>query len=342
MNKKKYIASTYSLIAAGAVLSVLSYYQWCTTEGCNRLHGTDLFGINLSVWGIVFFLCLGALTYSARSPWSHALRKAVLAGAVGAEATLLTIQWSLREVCLLCLGVSGVVFALGALELIVGQWPARSGAPAQAAPASWVKAAGAAVLMVAGLALGIAATHPLKTAMAPAKDTASRAGDVIPGVGKPGRYPIVRVYSDYFCPGCRQQEPVIDAAIDEALGRARIVFCDLPTHGAISRKYIAYFIACLLGENDGKKLRQARRALFELAGEKVQDNGRLEASLKECGVTLSLDRASIENCYRLIMKTAAADGVSTTPTVVVENKMGEKRFFRGSFTREELIESLKG
>jgi protein-disulfide isomerase len=335
LSKKKII--TYGLILSGLLLSVLSYYEYCTTEGCNRLHGAQLFSLNLSIWGILFFLLLGILTLIAKGPWMHALRRAALAGAVGTEVTLSGIQWMLKEICILCIGVGLVVAVLVVMELIEMIAAARSDA-AKTSARGWV--AGRASLVLAGLAVGIVLTQPIKNEFV-AADALAAAAEAIPSVGKAGGYPIVRIYSDYFCPACRRQEPVINAVVDEAKDYARILFCDLPTHGTISKLYIAYFIACLLGDNQDEELLLARQTLFDLAGEKVQDKNRLESALRERGVNILLDGDAINQCFREIRANAAEDGVTSTPTVVVENKAGEKKVFKGRFPREALMEALE-
>jgi hypothetical protein len=332
----------YGLILAGLLLSLFSYLEWCSTEGCSRLHGAQLFSVNLSVWGIVFFLALGLLTLVAKGPWMHALRRATLAGALGSEVTFVSIQWALKEICLLCMGVGAVVVFLGIMELIDMAAAARSGESKAASPSTRGWVTGRACLVLAGLAVGIALTQPVKNEFVNSNAGDAGAVEVIPGVGKSSGYPVVRIYSDYFCPTCRQQEPVINAVIDEAKDKARIVFCDLPTHGMISKKYIAYFIACLLGDNDDDDLLQARQSLFDLAGEKVHANSRLESSLRECGVDFIFDGDAINQCFREIRATAVEDGVTSTPTVVIENKNGEKKILKGRFNRKELIEALEG
>jgi protein-disulfide isomerase/uncharacterized membrane protein len=341
MRRNRFLAVTYGLILGGLTLSVLSYYQWCATEGCSRLHGAHLFGVSLEVWGGVFFLLLGILTALSRNPWVNAVRRAVLAGAVGAEATLIGIQWSLQEVCLLCMGIAGVVAALGALEAIQIAAAARGRSWTGAAWAARAKMGARAGLVLAGLALGVVLTQPVTGEFFAAAPAGAILPDAIPSVGEPLGDPVLRVYSCYFCPACRRQEPVIHAVVDEVIDRSRIVFCDLPTHGTISKKYIAYFIACLLGDNEDETLLRARQSLFDLAGEQVQSNAQLAAALRECGAALRLDGEAIDACFRSIRQAAAADGITSTPTVVVENKKGQKRVFKGSFTREELMAAFE-
>ncbi len=336
LNKKTLIV--YGLILTGLSLSVASYLQWCSTQGCNRLHGAQLFGVNLSIWGMLFFLVLGILTFLARGPWMNALRRAALAGAVGAEVILVSIQWALKEVCLLCMGVGGVVAALGILELICMAAAVHSRVVTTVSPSTRGWVAGRACLVLIGLAGGIFFTQPIKYEFVDA--AVEMKG--IPGVGKARGYPVMRIYSDYFCPACRLQEPVINAVVDETRGKARILFCDLPTHGTISKRYIGYFIACLLGDNDDDGLLAARHSLFELAGEKVEAGSELEASLRECGVNVLLDGESIDQCFRKIRATAVEDGITSTPTVVIENRSGEKRVFKGRFSHEDLMSALEG
>jgi protein-disulfide isomerase len=59
------------------------------------------------------------------------------------------------------------------------------------------------------------------------------------------------------------------------------------------------------------------------------------------GVRLHLDGPSIDGYFRAVQNLAAKDGVLTTPTVVVEGKDGGKKVFKGEFTKEVILRSLR-
>jgi protein-disulfide isomerase len=335
----------YLLILGGLVLSGLSYLDWCSFEGCSKLHGAGIFDINLAVWGGLFFLSLGILTPFARAKWVSAFRTTLLAGALGIEMTLLTIQWALKDVCPLCLGVGCVVLALCVVEAVDLFMIIRSLKPVVPFIARGRFIASRSFLGIVGLSLGMVASQGVKSELVADVVVQNVATEALlnpmPSVGKEGGYPIVRVYSDYFCPTCRRQEPVINEIIAGLADTARIYFCDLPTQGNRSRKYIAFFIASLLGENSTDQILNARASLFELAGEQIDESNRLKRHLEEMGVRLHLDGPSIDGYFRTVQNLAAKDGVLTTPTVVVEGEDGGKKVFKGQFTKEAIFRSLR-
>jgi hypothetical protein len=337
---------TYGLIAVGLALSVLSHYGVCSLAGCSRLHGVEIFFLPMELWGILFFVLLAVLVLLNRSVRAGAVRTALLTGALGAEITLVTIQWTLKDLCPMCLGVTGVVLLLWILELSDMRAVLRSlrSAPSGLAGRRW--AAARPYLGVAGLIMGLLLSQPVKGEFIttnPATETetiAAAQADPVPGIGKTGRYPVVRIYSDYFCPMCRRHEPVINKVIGDVSDRARIMFFDLPTHGVNSKRYIAFFIASLLGGNDPDRILDARASLFDLAGEKVNDSSRLQSLLQARGIRLLLDGPTINGYFGAARESAVRDGVTSTPTVVVEKEAGEKQVFKGPFTREQVLEAL--
>jgi protein-disulfide isomerase len=337
---------TYGLILAGLLLSVLSYYNWCSLAGCSRLHGVNIFFMSMELWGMLFFLLLAALTPLIRFFWLAALRTALLAGALGVEVTLLYIQWVLKDVCPLCLGVTAAVLALCVMEVARMRAAIRSPKPVATSLSKRNRLACQTIPAVAALVMGMLLTQPVKKEfIAGAPETVTTVqtatpAEPVPCIGKKCGYPAVRIYSDYFCPSCRRQEPVINAVVTKVGDRAKVVFCDLPTHGKISKMYIACFIACLLGGNSADHVLEARSSLFALAGEKVDAGTRLKDRLAELGVRMELDRECVNECFRAIRDLAISDGVLTTPTVVVENDAGEKCVFKGQFTEAQILSAL--
>jgi protein-disulfide isomerase len=297
------------------------------------------------VWGGLFFLSLGILTPFSKRKWISPFRTTLLAGALGTEVTLLTVQWALKDSCALCLGVTIVVLALCAVEAGDLFMTARSLKSVMPFISRGRFIASRLFLVIVGLSLGIVASQEVKSELVadvPVHDVATQTfSNPIPSVGSRDGYPIVRVYSDYFCPACRRQEPVINEVIADIRDTARIYFCDLPTHGNISKKYIAFFIACLLGQNTADQILNARAVLFEWAGEEIDESNWLKTQLEEIGIRLHLDGPSINGCFRVVQALAAKDGVLTTPTVVIEGEDGEKNVFKGQFTKKQILGSLR-
>ena len=269
------------------------------------------------------------------------LRRAFLAGGIGAEVTLIHIQWIMPGICFVCLAVGSVVLVLGIVELMEIWAMVRTRPSSKGATVLWRPAAAHTSLVVGALALGILLSLPAKDTLTASPTITTGETALVPGIGKKEGYPVMRIYSDYFCPTCRLQEPVINSVIDKVIGKARIVFCDLPTQGAISRKYIAYFIAGLINDNDDQNLLRARESLFELAAENVQAGQQLQNTLQACGLNLNFDGQAIDRCFREIRALALQDGVTSTPTVVIESKNGQKQVFKADFNREELLAALE-
>jgi protein-disulfide isomerase len=327
----------YPLILVGIVISALTHFGWCTLDGCNQLLGIGIFNISLSIWGVIFFLTLGILIPFTELRLLLFLKTTLLASALGVEITLIYIQW-ITEFCPLCLGVTFIVFALcikEAFEMILQMKRLKP-------KLGFVTTRS--FLIIAGLATGVLVSQEIKKELnldvpAPGVETAM-SSESIPCIGKECDYPVMRIYSDYFCLACRRQEPVINEVIEACIDETRIYFCDLPTHGNTSKMYIANFIACLLGSNDSDNILNARDILFELASQEVNNGSSIKACLEANGVCMNFDATSINECFQKYRALAMKDGVNTTPTVVIEGKDGKKAKFKGRFTKEQILSAL--
>ena len=322
---------------------MITYFGWCSLDGCNKLLGVEIFNISMSLWGGVFFLTLGILIPFAKSKLISPFKTILVASALGVETTLLYIQWVLRDYCPLCLGVTFIIFALCVNEASDLVTHARSLKSALLSNRGFI--ATRSFLVVAGLGIGILVSQEVNRELniggpIPTTETVVLS-DSVPCIGKECGYPIIRIYSDYFCAACRIQEPIINEVIEAARDEAGIYFCDLPTHGNMSKMYIANFIACLLGNNKPDDILDARDILFRLASQGIREGHRIKECLEASGVCMKLDATSINECFRKFSTLAIKDGVNTTPTVVIEGKDGEKAMFKGRFTKEQIISALK-
>jgi protein-disulfide isomerase len=326
---------TYTLILGGLILSILAHIDWCSLKGCGNLHGTGLFNINMSVWGIILFGTFAVLFRFDRLRLVSYLKTALLASSLGVETILVYVQWMTKEFCPLCLGVTAIILALclrEAFEMIPSSRPLKTNLRFVTTRSC---------LIIAGLAIGILVSQQMTQAIETDDPTfrSADASNAVPSIGHKDTYPRIRIYSDYLCPGCRRQEGIINDIIEAVRDEARIYFCDIPTHGEMSRLYIGSFLACSLENNSSENIVNARNMLFELAGQGIKDGATIRQRLEANGVSMNRD-ASTKECFTRLRILAAKDGVRYTPTVVVEAKDGQRIRFMGRFTKAQVVDAL--
>jgi len=327
---------TFTLILGGLILSILAHVDWCSLEGCGNLHGTGLFNISMSVWGIILFLTFAVLFHFDRFRLVSYLKTALLASTLSVETILVYVQWMTKEFCPLCLGVTAIILTLclkESYEMSLALRPLKT-------DLRFVTTRS--FLIISGLAMGILVSQQMKQAIETDHPTfrLPKAWNAIPAIGKNDACPSIRIYSDYLCPGCRRQEGIINDIIEAVRDEARIYFCDLPTHGEMSRLYITSFLECALENNSSENIVKARNLLFELAGQGVKDGDRIREGLEASGVAMNKDFTSIKECFTRLRAMAAEDGVRYTPTVVIETKDGQKIRFKGRFTTAQVVDAL--
>ena len=82
----------------------------------------------------------------------------------------------------------------------------------------------------------------------------------------------VRLYTDYFCPPCRDMEPNLEPILLDLVkdGTIHLTFIDVPT-SRNTTLYASYFIYSLGEKRDIDSAIQARRTLFEAAEKRVME-----------------------------------------------------------------------
>jgi protein-disulfide isomerase/uncharacterized membrane protein len=332
--------SIYLLTAtAGVVLSAASYFNWCVFEGCQTLHGTEAFGVPVSVWGVAFFSVVAFLALIPRLRGAGVVRAFLLAAALGAEVVLVRIQVQLSDYCVVCLAITLVVLVLCALELL--RFRSRRVQGRMAGPGGMIGLG----LAAAGFFSGYMAAGPVWTAIMPPvdydRDQVRLELSKIPAIGPEGSWPVVRIYSDYLCPFCRKKEPEMLGVIEDYQDQARFYFLDLPTKGSASETYITMFLATLLGDNDDAKILAARERLFFLADAQEGSASMLVSSLRSMGVAMLTESEPIETVYGAMLQMARIDGVTSTPTVIVEDRLGRRTVFKGRFEIADLVQAIE-
>ena len=329
----------FVLCAAGVVLSLAAHFGWCATDACTMYDKVRVYGIGVSIWGLAFFVIAAATEALSRFRPARVARTVLVAGAVGAEAVLLYTQWKFDEYCAICLGVAGVVLALGlvvAIRITSTTAAASRGRKKRLQVLSTLPA----------LFVGILLAWPVQALVDPSGEY-PRADihaelEKIPYLGEEGAWPIVRVYSDYLCPWCRKQEPIINEVLGRNLDSIRIYFCDVPVHGKLSQFYISWFLAALVETGNGDRgLMQAREKLFELAEHKETDVAKIKAAYESLGVEAPVNTDAIQNAYAAANSAADLEPIVSTPTVVVEGKSGRRKILKGKFTEQELADAIQ-
>ncbi|MGQ9695925.1 MAG: DsbA family protein, partial [Thermodesulfobacteriota bacterium] len=149
----------------------------------------------------------------------------------------------------------------------------------------------------------------------------------------------VRLYTDYFCPPCRDMEPGIEPMLIDLVknGAIQLVFVDVPTsrHTAL---YATYFLFSLGANKDIDSAIKARRVLFEAAEKKLAEGGQLIALFKEKGIEFkALDPYPVFNLWNQYMQ---EDQIRSTPTCVIIDGQ-KKETYRGNLDVPKALEKLK-
>jgi len=147
----------------------------------------------------------------------------------------------------------------------------------------------------------------------------------------------VRLYSDYFCPPCRDMEPGIEPVITDLVrdNTITLTFVDTPFH-----RYSSLYARCFLyAINEKKDLEHAlsvRRALIEAAKNGLDTPDKLETFLKKEGVALKpFDPGPT---FKVFSRHLKEDAIDATPSCVIEAD-GKTKKYGGP---GNIIDALKG
>jgi hypothetical protein len=146
----------------------------------------------------------------------------------------------------------------------------------------------------------------------------------------------VRLYTDYFCDPCRDEEGKVISQITELVGKnlIRVVFIDMPIHPE-TVLYAGYFLAALNAKRDLGQAVAARSALFEAAGKQIKGKETLEVFLKAKGLDIRpFDTTPV---FRIFSNYLKEDRINSTPTCVVIGSQG-KRILNG---KDEIAKGLR-
>lgn len=335
----KYLRPTLAL--GGLALSFTALAGWCETSGCQAIKNAGLLGIQVSTWGLLYFAILFLLLTLENLPLTPLVtisRSFLLAAGMGCDSSLVIGLISARTFCAVCLGITAIMLLLCGTEALTMIRRLRS-----LETGRFRLVLGKAVSCAAAFSLGmffVAFTYSLPM---PEFGVAYAASDeAMPSIGQ--GQTCIRIYSDYFCPGCRKHEAeiagLIQAILQERAHDCKICFVDVPMHGQATQNYSAYFAACYSADRSARNILKARQVLFQLAERRVQDRGTIEQSLKNAGVRFTMDYGSIFHYFNEANRLIREDNVIATPTVVVVGKGGKTVLRGGKINKNTILGAL--
>lgn len=149
----------------------------------------------------------------------------------------------------------------------------------------------------------------------------------------------VRLYTDYFCPPCRQMEPDIEPLLKE-LVRDKIItltFVDTPFYRH-SSLYVRYFLYAINEKKDLEHALYVRRSLIEAAKKGLDSAQKLEAFLKEKKIAFKpFDPKPVFDSLSRHLK---EDGIDATPSCVIEAN-GKTSKFGGAGNITDALTALR-
>jgi len=149
----------------------------------------------------------------------------------------------------------------------------------------------------------------------------------------------VRLYTDYFCPPCRDMEPSIEPILLDLVkeGTIHLTFIDVPT-SKYTALYARYFLYALGEKGDIDSVVHARRTLFDAAEKKVVDKNQLVNLLAEKKIGLKpIDLAPAQNLWNRLLQ---EDQIRSTPSCVIIHGE-EKKTYVGSLEVIKALEILR-
>jgi len=281
-----------TILLALAGIGIAWAYAVCPGS-CSYLQG-GFMGMDLKYLGIFYMAVILLLALMKR----HLLCLLLLAFGAGGEVFLIGYQVQSGVYCPYCLAFAAALL----LAFIVNFERSRK----------WLAALAVAAGLISFLLFFSGAATPVYAAGLPTTTF--------------GKGPVeVRIYTDYFCGPCREEEKEVMALLTELVDKnlIRVTFIDTPLHRE-TVLYAGHFLAAL-NAKEGWDLRQVialRAVFFSAATERIKEKDALESFLKKKGVPLKpFDSAPVFKIFTSYLK---EDRINATPTCVIVGPQGKQ------------------
>ncbi len=145
----------------------------------------------------------------------------------------------------------------------------------------------------------------------------------------------VLVYTDYFCPPCRDLEPQLEPVIVDLMrkGLIHLTFVDTPLQ-QFSSLYAQYFLYALNYKKEFPHAVYVRNTLFSAAVNQITERKKLEEFLRQKGIAFMPFDVSV--IFAAWNRSLQEDNIGSTPSVVIA-KGAKKEVFKGA---AEIIKGL--
>lgn len=290
---------------AGLTLSIMYKLDICT-EACSDAAVYKIFGLDFSLFGILFFgTTLVLQIFRKRFQLLHLVLLMMMFSSAGAELYFIWLQkYEIGKWCPICLSIATAVYCGCA---VLSYETLRSGSMKS-------KLKRIALILVA-LTIGITASI-----VGVAKE-ADAASDLF--LGKSRSNVTVYFVSDWFCPACKALEPRIEDIYQSIHKQVRVSFIDFPIHRE-SNNYTPYNLQFLMFEK--AKYPKLRAALATVAKQtKKPTDAQVQAVIAPLGVKLrQLDNSDILYGMQHNITVYRGYDVNATPSVIVVNEKTKK------------------
>ena len=301
--KGKLTRLTLNIALALISIGIIIFDRFCSGT-CSYISG-DLFGLDLRYFGLAFMVVIIILTLVK----NDLVLIMTLSTGLGVEIYLVGFQIWFDTFCPYCLAFGGVLLILFFINFRKTK----------------IKVA----LLSASISL-VCFAFIFNGSVTPAFADDSR----VPAFGN-GKIQ-VRLYSDYFCPSCRDLAPEIEKLLSDLVNKNSItlIFIDTPLTKD-SPLYVRYFLYIM---NAKKTLDQAflsRSLLFKAAAEKRTEPEKLLEILKKNGVIFN--PFEVKPIFEILNNYIREDKIRSTPTCVILQE-GKKNYFIG---KTEIIKAIE-
>ncbi|WP_224962809.1 thioredoxin domain-containing protein [Geomonas subterranea] len=333
---------TWAALGVALVGAIFAALGICT-GGCTDAQRYRFFGLPFATMGIPFFVLLGVTSFgrNGNRPWIRNLYDALLAGILGAEWIFLGVQGRIiKHYCPVCVAIAIAVFVAVGLRLtealLRGRAEGKGGKSVKRAALAFAKSMTVISAAYIGLLLALIGTS---------SPVSAGAGVITEDIwlGKADSQVEVLVVGDWYCPFCREVEPVVESTLPEIGKVAKYTFIDDPVHKESLPILPAHMSLLMNGKKD---YHEGRKALLELAAQtKIVNPNDAVVALAKKGIKVSLvPEEGLKQLARSEAGFLAANAVTLTPTVVVRNnKTGKKRSLIGAteITKEKLVATVR-
>lgn len=326
-------------IAAALTLSILSIMELCTSS-CVEGHKFRIFGFKFEEVGIVFFAALLiAHLLGWKSPLFSLLTGLGLAGAVGSELYFIYLQkFVIGSWCPVCLGIAACV-GVAAISYSASYFTNFAKAYKEGILMSHIAKSFPSIFTaffcLFASFVGISKINPLEAAQQSMKDSIA--------FGTSSGPIEAYFFTDWFCPACKEIEPVIRNASPRIQKEAKLYFIDANIHDE-SMNFTPYNVSFMV--NNKPEYLELRQALFNVAENTESPSDTLiERTAAKYGATFKeLGYKDIALASKLFSKMKRQFSVHSTPTLIIVNlntKKGKRLSGTSEITEKNIFDAIR-